>query len=425
MKRMLPLIGIVALVLAGCTAPAHPPADSSPSATRDAGKSDCKDDAQMDLTDIQSSAQIALDKAIGAAHVPGGVASVALPDGRCLSVASGMADRELGFPMTIDHRFAGGSISKQFVAALIMKANLEGKLKLDDPISTYLKDDWWFSHLINGEKVTIRMLLAHTAGLADLPWEKLLTHPDYRNAVYGPNKDYAEILTEAGWFSLPAVNEPGAKFSYSDTHYVMLAFILESINKERFEVQVHRMLYRMGMMFTEPDGMAPMSGMAKGYFGDNKEYEFKELETMGTAPIEDGVFKMIYSQAHGGGWVVTSPRDLARWAWQWFSGRAFDGTYVPELTRETHQWTGDDNPVADCPDMRIGLGNTFWVKDTPLGSEYGGSGFDYGYGTYSIYFPKYDVAVSVQINTNINEDPRHIVLAVANEVLNKPLPSGR
>jgi len=83
-----------------------------------------------------------------------------LPDGSVVSRSSGYADPAKKTPWTTDTVSALGSVTKSFTAVVIMQLVQEGKLSLDDTI------DEWFPAQPNGDKITVRMLLSHTSGLA-------------------------------------------------------------------------------------------------------------------------------------------------------------------------------------------------------------------------------------------------------------------
>src|SRR5262245_45450277 len=93
-------------------------------------------------------------EAIVATGVPGAAAMAAGPDGRGVG-AAGVADLATGEPLTAAHRFRIGSVTKIFVAALVLRLVAEGLLDLDGDAEPFV------------EEVTIRQLLNHTSGLDD------------------------------------------------------------------------------------------------------------------------------------------------------------------------------------------------------------------------------------------------------------------
>ena len=96
---------------------------------------------------------------------PGATAAYILPDGTLETVAIGQADKERNIAMTTESRMLAASIGKTFVAATAIALVLEGRLNLDDPISTWLASYDWFWRLPNYDRITLRHLLNHSAGI--------------------------------------------------------------------------------------------------------------------------------------------------------------------------------------------------------------------------------------------------------------------
>ena len=88
-----------------------------------------------------------------------GAAAIVVKEGEVLfRGASGMANLELGVPLSADHVFRLASISKQFTAAAILLLQDQGKLKVTDDINEYLPD-----YPTHGYTITIEHLLTHTS----------------------------------------------------------------------------------------------------------------------------------------------------------------------------------------------------------------------------------------------------------------------
>ena len=117
---------------------------------------------------------------------------------------------------TPDMRYSIGSISKQFTAAAILMLQQQGKLKLDDPVGKYVPG------LTEGDKVTIRQILSHTSGYQDYWPEDYLMTPMRKPAT--PQ----EILDK--WAKKPLDFEPGAKWQYSNTNFVIAGLIVEKVS---------------------------------------------------------------------------------------------------------------------------------------------------------------------------------------------------
>ena len=103
------------------------------------------------------------DKLISSVYPAGqpGAAAIVQKDGRAvLRKGYGMANLELGVPMSPENVFEIGSITKQFTAAAILLLQERGQLRVEDPVTKYLPD-----YPTHGQTVTIENLLTHTSGI--------------------------------------------------------------------------------------------------------------------------------------------------------------------------------------------------------------------------------------------------------------------
>jgi D-alanyl-D-alanine carboxypeptidase len=134
----------------------------------------------------------------------------------------GLANREWSVPNGPESKFRLGSITKQFTATAILQLVEAGKLKLDDPISKYYTDSpaaW--------SKVTIHHLLCHTSGI---PSYTGLPGFFLKESMF--DRTPAEIvkLTQ----EKPLEFEPGEKFAYDNTGYVLLGYVIEKISGQKY-----------------------------------------------------------------------------------------------------------------------------------------------------------------------------------------------
>ncbi len=118
-------------------------------------------------------------------------------------------------PATPQMRYSIGSISKQFTATAILLLEEEGKLTLDDPVGKYI------SGLTEGDEVTIRQILSHTSGYQDYWPEDYVMTPMLRA------ESSQQILDT--WAKKPLDFEPGTKWQYSNTNFVIAGRIVEQI----------------------------------------------------------------------------------------------------------------------------------------------------------------------------------------------------
>lgn len=110
-------------------------------------------------------------------------------------------------------RYSIGSISKQFTAAAILLLAEDGKLSLDDKVARFLPE------LTRAGEVSIRQLLSHTAGYQDY-WPQ-----DYVMPLMKTPTTAGQIMDR--WARLPLDYEPGSRWQYSNTGYVIAGAILE------------------------------------------------------------------------------------------------------------------------------------------------------------------------------------------------------
>ncbi len=123
-------------------------------------------------------------------------------------------------PANADMAYPIGSISKQFTAACVLLLQERGKLRLDDPVSK------WFPQLTRANEVTIRNLLTHTSGYSDYAPQ------DYTIPLWTRTGDPQALVNL--WASKPLDFDPGTKWQYSNTNFVLAALIVEKASGQRF-----------------------------------------------------------------------------------------------------------------------------------------------------------------------------------------------
>lgn len=135
--------------------------------------------------------------------------------------AFGFLKFETHEPMTASAIFELASVSKQFTAMTIMVLVDEGKLRFDDPVDQHIPG-------LPYPGVTIRHLLNHTSGLPD--YQELMDKYWDKTKIAG-NPDNIAYLIQ---YHPPALFEPGAKYQYSNTGYMLLASITERVSGQDF-----------------------------------------------------------------------------------------------------------------------------------------------------------------------------------------------
>ena len=165
--------------------------------------------------DVAAQIDQSANKALQDYGVPS--ASIAVvKDGKLAYVrAYGMARLEPPTPAMPAMRYSVGSISKQFTAAAVLLLQQQGKLSLDDKVAKYLPD------LTRANEVTIRMLLSHTSGYQDY-WPEDYVMPPMLKPVT------AQYILDT-WAKKPLDFDPGTKWQYSNTNYVIAGRIVEQV----------------------------------------------------------------------------------------------------------------------------------------------------------------------------------------------------
>ena len=138
-------------------------------------------------------------------------------DGKIAYVkAYGKAQLDPPVEATPEMRYSIGSISKQFTATAILMLQQQGKLKLDDPIST------WLPQLTRAKEVTLREILSHTSGYQDYYAE------DY-SMLRMKNPTTADAIID-NWGKKPLDFDPGTQWQYSNTNFVIAGKIVEIVS---------------------------------------------------------------------------------------------------------------------------------------------------------------------------------------------------
>ena len=158
-------------------------------------------------------------------------------DGRpVLRKAYGQANREWNIANAPDTKFRLGSLTKAFTAAAILQLQEAGKLSVEDPISKHYPDapQAW-------SQITLKHLLTHTSGI---PSYTGLPQFFVREARLGRTPAEIVKLTQ----DRPLEFEPGAKYAYDNTGYILLGYVIEKVSQEPYAQYVEKHIFQpLGM----------------------------------------------------------------------------------------------------------------------------------------------------------------------------------
>ncbi|HEX3271613.1 MAG TPA: serine hydrolase domain-containing protein [Ktedonobacterales bacterium] len=148
-----------------------------------------------------------------------GVAVTVIRDGETIYKSGyGFANLEWRQPIGPETVLGLGSVTKPFTAQAIMLLEQQGKLRLDDEITHYLPDA-----PTHGRQITIAHLLTHTSGIANF-----VTQPGFWPNAAREERTPEEVA--ALFADLPLNFEPGNDYSYSNSAYVLLGRLIETLS---------------------------------------------------------------------------------------------------------------------------------------------------------------------------------------------------
>jgi len=211
-----------------------------------------------EVPNVGAALQGLLDSQVQEQGILGMAMAVRLADGTVISGTSGSTDPAGEHAWSPDTVSALGSITKSFVAVVIMQLVEEGKLSLDDTI------DKWFPEQPNGDKITVRMLLSHSSGLSNY-----ITGENVMDAKWVHEWAPLDLIAEAN--KLGPVDEPGTSTAhYANTNYILLGLIIEEITGKSWNQELQsRIIEPLDLKHTTFVGEEGVWGgsLVEGYFG--------------------------------------------------------------------------------------------------------------------------------------------------------------
>lgn len=200
--------------------------------------------------------------------------------------AIGFADIENKIKVDDKTVYRIGSVSKTFTAVLVMKAVEEGKLKLENKLSSY------FPQIKNSERITVENILQHRSGI-----HSFTDDPDYYS-YYTQNITEPDLLAKI--VKGGSDFEPDSKYTYSNSNYVILAMILENVYKKSYaQILSEKITKPLGLTSTKVgEKIDSKNDVANSYTLLDKKYN-KSGETDMSVPI-------------GAGSLVSTPSELLK-----------------------------------------------------------------------------------------------------------------
>ena len=245
----------------------------------------------------------------------------------------GQANREHKVRNCPQTKFRIGSITKQFTATAILQLQERGSLNVHSPVSTYLPN------YPKGDQITVHHLLTHTAGIPEYLSPE--SFPDFLDWMRLPTA--LDQLVER-FRDLPLEFKPGERFKYSNSGYVLLTQIIETVSAQPYadylQVSIFDPLGLYNTGYESPLAVVP--NLAQGY-----------LSLGGDAYLQASPFDLSIAQGAGG--LYSTVEDLAEWN-QWLYESVSDQTILSKAARAMMLVPAARVDLEEHPDTFYGYG---------------------------------------------------------------------
>jgi D-alanyl-D-alanine carboxypeptidase len=325
--------------------------------------------------------QRALETARKSMVIPGVAATVILADGRTWTGVAGDAVAATRTKVTPQTPFALASVTKTFTAALILRLADEGRLTIDDRLARWLPD------YPNAARITLRMLLQHTSGIADY-----FQNPKFDAALNRAKRHAWTPLEVLPFVGKPAF-APGKGWSYSNTNFVLLGLVAERAGGAPWAEQLRREFFvPLGLAATYVQGVGtpavPPAHANVMFIGSGGRILPHDVSD-GSAFVP---FTSVATAVFSAGSIASTSGDLARWS------RALYGGDVLTPASLAAMLTFDPN-IARAYATAYGLG----VSQVKLDGHVavGHTGALVGTRSAARWFPREHVAIAALFNRDL------------------------
>ena len=312
-----------------------------------------------------------------------------------LTCSYGLANREHGVVNIPETKFRIGSITKQFTAVAILQLHEQGLLDIQAPISSYLPD------YPEGDRITSHHLLTHTSGILEYLDGEVFA--DINQWLRLPST-LAQLVDR--FKDLPLEFDPGEQFKYSNSGYILLTQILETVSGQPYADYVQtNILTPLGMNNTGyeiPSAVIP--NLAQGYTLAGPDLYVQ------TDPID-------MSLPQGAGGLYSTLGDLAIWN-QWLYGSDLEPPILSQasidlLTKAAVKMAAPEGQ----PDAFYGYGV---INDSHLDQQrFHHNGGINGFRSSLMYYPEENLTIGLLLNLT-NQAPGAIAEGLAAILLNEP-----
>ena len=312
-----------------------------------------------------------VERLVAEQAVAGAVAGVWIAGRGAWTHAHGIGNVQTAAPMTVDDHFRIASVTKTFVATVVLQLVDEGTLSLDDTLEQFVPG------IPNGERITVRQVLGMTAGIVNYINDPAFEEAYTTNPLmpFAP-REAVEIVKR-----YPPDFPPGEKVQYSDTNYILAGLIIEAVaGVSAAEAISSRILEPLGLTGTSfPDTPKMPMPFPRGYGADP-----------GSADVRD-ITESNPDVAWTAGAMISTLDDLRVW------GRALaEGTLLSaETQRERLRFAA----LPAAPGFELGYG----LGIMRLNGFLGHAGAIFGYSTWMLHSTEEDATIVVLANRGETE----------------------
>lgn len=329
--------------------------------------------------DLARQLQRTLDEERARWNIPGAAAAVIIEGDGEWTGASGKGDLESGEAVTPETLFGIGSITKTFVAALVLDLAEEDLLSVDDKLSRWLPD------YPRAEQITLRQLLNHTSGVPNFTESERFGRAQLERLFTRWTPERTLTFAQGSDF------DPGASWHYSNTNYILLGLVVETATGSTVAEELRRRILDP----IELDSLLlqgvrqPVGGRWARAYGDFDQDGERDAAPSGVTLVPS---PSAATAAWAAGAMVGTAADVARWGEALFSGRVLE----PRSLREMQTVVS-----SGASDYGLGVGKGV----APSGHEmWGHSGEIGGYRAEMWHIPELGVTLATLWNDSTTED---------------------
>ncbi|HEY9366328.1 MAG TPA: serine hydrolase domain-containing protein [Agromyces sp.] len=372
-------LGLLAACTSGGATPAASPSSLPTSTAPDASEQVTSDDAVK----ADAVMQIVRDY-MAEAHLKAVIVKVTVDGAEIVTAAEG--ESMTGVPATPDMHFRNGAVAISYVSTLMLQLVDEGKMSLDDKVSTYLPD------LPHADEVTVGQLAQMTSGYQDF----VLGNDEFAEIAYAdPFKAWTTEDQLALAMDKPLWFEPGTNWAYAHTNYVILGLVLEEVTGMSLEDALQeRVLDPLGLANTTASLTAEIPEPALHAYSSERRSFLKIPE--GVPFYEDSTgWNPSWTISQGA--IQTSNIDdlltsaIAVGTGELLSEESYEAMTSTDLRGRTTAIDGCVNcrPLDEFATYGLGLWiSGDWLLQNPL---------FYGYAAVNAYLPSEKIAIAVAV----------------------------